>query len=89
MGVEKRITLARTELTRKGSRRVKQILEAKEIETLEKGLHQTEYGHPAYLCVTGELGIGKSSLVSLIRSIAGGELDGLGYDRFNFVVLIL
>lgn len=58
-----------------------------EIKALEKGLHQTKNGHPAFLSVTGERGIGKSSLVSLIRSIAEGAFRGLDYDTFNFVVI--
>ncbi len=42
MGVEKIATLARTELTRKGNRRVKQILEAAASILIDRGIHAVE-----------------------------------------------
>jgi hypothetical protein len=56
-----------------------------EIQALEKGLHQTKNGYPSNFLITGERGIGKSSLLSLIKPTATGEIKSSDYDIFNFV----
>jgi len=58
-----------------------------EIEALEHGLFQAQNSQPAYFLVTGERGIGKSSLLSLIRPTAGGDIKSPNHDEFNFVVV--
>lgn len=58
-----------------------------EINSLENGLHQTKFGNSTNFLLTGERGIGKSSLISLIKAIAQGTLESPDYDRFNFVVI--
>lgn len=57
----------------------------KEIEELEKGLFQTKNGNSANYLITGERGIGKSSLMMLLRYVAAGKVNSIGYDKFNFV----
>lgn len=59
----------------------------KEIEGLEQGLHQTKNGHTSNFLLTGERGIGKSSLLSLIKPTATGEIKAPDYDTFKFVVI--
>lgn len=59
----------------------------KEIETLEKGLRQTKHGHTANFLITGERGIGKSSLLSLLRPTACGDIKSLNDEKFKFVVI--
>ena len=58
-----------------------------EIDKLEKGLFQTKNGYPTNYLITGERGIGKSSLLGITRIIA----DGLPFedDAFNFVTVDL
>jgi len=56
-----------------------------EIRELEKCLWQTKNGHPNNFLVTGERGIGKSSLLQLIKYIAQGDIDNSYGDNFNFV----
>ena len=58
-----------------------------EIETLEKGLHQTKHGSPINFLITGERGIGKSSLMSLLKPMASGDIKSPDYDRFNFITI--
>lgn len=59
----------------------------KEIETLEKGLFQTKNKHPVNFLITGERGIGKSSLLSYIKALANGEITNPSYDKFNFITI--
>jgi hypothetical protein len=56
-----------------------------EIRALEKGLWQTKNGYPNNFLVTGERGIGKSSLLQLIKFIAQGDFENSYGDHFNFV----
>ena len=58
-----------------------------EIETLEKGLHQTKYNHPINFLITGERGIGKSSLLTYIKFLANGEITSPDYNVFNFLTV--
>lgn len=59
----------------------------KEIETMEKGLFQTKNKNPQNFLITGERGIGKSSLLSLIKPTATGHIKSPDYDRFNFIAI--
>lgn len=58
-----------------------------EIESLEKGLHQTKNGHPTNYLITGERGIGKSSLMMLLEHTASGNIHSSKYGTFNFVTV--
>lgn len=58
-----------------------------EIETLEKGLFQTKNGHSSNFLITGERGIGKSSLMMLLKHLASGEIKSPDYDKFNFITI--
>ncbi len=58
-----------------------------EINEYEKGLFQTKHDSPCNFLVTGERGIGKSSLLSLFKPLAKGEIKSLNYDAFNFVTI--
>jgi hypothetical protein len=58
-----------------------------EIETLEKGLHQTKHGNPVNFLITGERGIGKSSLLTYIKPLATGDIKSPDYNQFNFVTI--
>lgn len=56
-----------------------------EIRELEKGLWQTKKGHPNNYLITGERGIGKSSLLHLIKYIAQGDIINSYGENFDFV----
>ncbi|WP_313252412.1 ATP-binding protein [Stenotrophomonas sp.] len=58
-----------------------------ELEKLENGLNQTRNDEPANFLITGERGIGKSSLLLFVGSIASGQIKGLDHEEFKFVVL--
>lgn len=58
-----------------------------EIKALENGLHQTKNGNSSNFLITGERGIGKSSLIGYIKPTAQGDISCPDYDRFNFVVV--
>lgn len=58
-----------------------------EIEALENGLYQTKYGNPSNFLITGERGIGKSSLMSYIKPTAQGEIIAPGCEPFRFIVV--
>jgi hypothetical protein len=60
----------------------------KEIEELEKGLFQTKSGVPVNFLVTGERGIGKSSLMLYLKHASQSDLS-LEYGAFNFVTISL
>ena len=59
----------------------------REIEALEKGLHQTKNGNPDNFLIIGERGIGKSSLLTLMKPLASGEIETFKYGFFNFVTV--
>ena len=59
----------------------------KEIEALEQGLRQTKMGYSANFLITGERGIGKSSLLSVLRPTATGEFKSFEGETFKFVVV--
>ena len=58
-----------------------------ELQCLEKVLHQTKNGNPEHFLITGERGIGKSSLLFYMQSIADGTISTLEAQQFNFLVL--
>ncbi|WP_323158269.1 ATP-binding protein [Pseudomonas viridiflava] len=58
----------------------------KEISSLEKGLHQTKSGYGANFLVTGERGIGKSSLMNFLKIMSSGAVD-MGLGKFNFLTV--
>lgn len=58
-----------------------------EIDTFETALFQTKSGNPSNLLITGERGIGKSSLLTLFKPLANGEIKSLDYENFNFITL--
>lgn len=58
-----------------------------EINEYEKGLFQTKNDSPCNFLVTGERGIGKSSLLSLFKPLSTGEIKSPDYDAFNFVAI--
>lgn len=60
---------------------------ADELLLLEGGLHQTRHGEPANFLITGDRGIGKSSLLLFVGSVASGSVSGLEHGNFNYVVV--
>ena len=58
-----------------------------EIEILEKGLFQTKNSHASNFLITGERGIGKSSLLMLVKYLAAGNIKSPDFDEFNFVTI--
>jgi hypothetical protein len=58
-----------------------------ELQCLEKVLHQTKNGNPEHFLITGERGIGKSSLMFYMQCIADGSITTLKDDKFNFIVV--
>lgn len=58
-----------------------------EIIALEKGLYQTKNGFNANFLITGERGIGKSSLLMYLKHISCGDVSSIKHDRFNFVTI--
>ncbi len=58
-----------------------------EILALEKGLFQTKNGNPLNFLVTGERGIGKSSLLNYLRPLAEGSIKSPDFDHFNFITV--
>jgi len=58
-----------------------------EIEDFESGLAQTRSGNPINYLVTGERGIGKSSLLSVFNYLANGSITAGDSDTFNFLTI--
>lgn len=61
----------------------------KEIEVLENGLYQTKNNSPHHFLITGERGIGKSSLLYLLKYMAAGDVKSPDYDVFKFITIDL
>lgn len=59
----------------------------KEVEALEQILFQAKHGNPQHFLVTGERGIGKSSLFYFLDLLARGEVTFRESDPFNFLVV--
>lgn len=60
-----------------------------ELKALETSLAQTRAGQPKHFMLTGERGIGKTSLLNYLRWVACGEIPALAGDNFEFLVLDL
>lgn len=58
-----------------------------EIILLERALYQTKNGHPINALVTGERGIGKSSLMMIFKDFSSGRLSTLEHGTFNFLTI--
>lgn len=58
------------------------IARSKEIERLERAIRQTSSGRNENIFITGERGIGKSSLAGFIRYLAEKEYDFIGAHCF-------
>ena len=58
-----------------------------ELLSLEKSLFQTKHGNALHFLIKGERGIGKSSLLYFLQTIAAGELDSISCGKFNFLVM--
>lgn len=59
-----------------------------ELKTLEKALFQTINGNPAHFLIHGERGIGKSSLLLLLTSIAKGATESIVLQqKFDFLTV--
>jgi len=57
-----------------------------EIHAIEQALFQTKHSNPQHIIISGERGIGKSSLLYVADLIARGELDS-GNPDFNFLTV--
>jgi len=60
---------------------------AEEIQSIEQCLFQTKHGNPQSFFVTGERGIGKSSLLVYINSVLSQGVPGLHGVAFNFLTV--
>lgn len=60
-----------------------------ELKQLEAGLLQTKCGEPANFLITGDRGIGKSSLLLYLGAVARGTVQGLSGGKFDFAVVDL
>jgi hypothetical protein len=58
-----------------------------EIEALENGLHHTKLGQPCNFLMTGDRGIGKSSLLLLLKATATGTIKTPKFGTFNFLTV--
>jgi Cdc6-like AAA superfamily ATPase len=58
-----------------------------EIDYIQGCLNQARNGNPKHFLVTGERGIGKSSLILLMQLIARGKVTLDGGRPFNFIVV--
>ena len=59
-----------------------------EVLALEQALVQTRAGQPKHFMLTGERGIGKTSLLNYLRWVTQGDIN-LESDRFRFLVIDL
>ena len=57
-----------------------------EVEALERVLLQTQWGSPSHFMITGERGIGKTSLLLYLRFVATGQIPVNGRN-LNFLVV--
>ncbi len=58
-----------------------------EISALEKGLYQTKNNQSSNFLIIGERGIGKSSLMMLLKHFSQGEIETMQYGKFNYVTI--
>jgi len=59
----------------------------KEIQLLGQSLYQTKCGNPNNILVTGERGIGKSSLMMILKDFASGARETLEHGKFEFLTI--
>ena len=58
-----------------------------EVIALEKGLFQTKHGQPSNIMITGDRGIGKSSLLLYVQHVSNGSIESPEYGKFDFVTV--
>lgn len=58
-----------------------------EILELEKGLVQTKSGQSTNYLITGERGIGKTSLMMFLKHVSCGSVESIQYGSFNFLTV--
>ena len=58
-----------------------------EIKLLEKALHQTKHNQPSNFLITGERGIGKSSLMMILKDFSSEKFETLDHGKFNFLTI--
>jgi AAA ATPase domain len=58
-----------------------------ELERLETNLLQTRAGNPSNFMITGERGIGKSSLLNYVKALAQGKVTTLDSEVLRFLVV--
>lgn len=58
-----------------------------EIKQLEQALHQTKNNQPSNFLITGERGIGKSSLMMILKDFSSGKFETLEHGKFNFLTI--
>ncbi|PPQ33197.1 AAA family ATPase [Rhodopila globiformis] len=60
---------------------------ANELNTIERCLFQTKLGNPRHFLIEGERGIGKSSLLLFVKSLAAGKVNWSDSLSMNFLVI--
>ena len=58
-----------------------------EIKLLEQGLHQTKNSQSCNFLVTGERGIGKSSLMMILKGFSSSASASLEHGSFDFITI--
>src|ERR1700678_4285556 len=58
-----------------------------ELNKLDRVLFQTKNGNPHHFIIEGERGIGKSSLLLYLDTVASGAITGLSGSVFNFLTV--
>lgn len=58
-----------------------------ELEAVESAYFQTKHGNPQHFFITGERGIGKSSLLLVNEDVAKGEMDTIDGHTFKFLTV--
>lgn len=58
-----------------------------EIDALEQILYQTQHGNPSHFLIHGERGIGKSSLLFLLKYLACGAITSMNHKTYNFLTV--
>src|SRR4051794_39907855 len=58
-----------------------------ELRTLAQTLYQTRHENPHHFLISGERGIGKSSLLYYLELIARGTIKTFEGETFNFLTL--
>lgn len=58
-----------------------------EVIALEKSLFQTKHDNGQHFWLSGERGIGKSSLLYFLQMVGTGEVESVSCGKFNFLAL--